>query len=407
MTTIGQVEKKTQERVRKLFCDQLGYSYLGDWTDRPDNRNIEEAYLREFLQGKQGYPETLVTRALHVLGKTAGDSSKNLYDRNHAVYGLLRYGVQVKPEVGETTQTVHLIDWAHPERNHFGIAEEVTIPGKASKAHPKRPDIVLYVNGIALGILELKRSTVSVAEGIRQNLDSQKKVFIEPFFSTVQWVMAGNDTEGLRYGAIETREKYFLRWKEPGTISNPLDQELTQICGKARFLELIHDFVVFDAGVKKLCRHNQYFGVRAAQENVKRHEGGILWHTQGSGKSLTMVWLTKWIREHIQDARVLIITDRTELDEQIEKVFLGVDEKIYRTKSGSDLVATLDATTPWLVCSLVHKFGGKEEGEDVGDIPGYIEELKRSFPPVFPPRGTWWSSSTNATAPRAGICTGP
>jgi type I restriction enzyme R subunit len=161
------------------------------------------------------------------------------------------------------------------------------------------------------------------------------------------------------------------------------DRALAQICNKTRFLELIHNFIVFDAGVKKLCRHNQYFGVRAAQENVRRGEGGIIWHTQGSGKSLTMVWLTKWIRENVRDGRVLIITDRTELDEQIEKVFKGVNEEIYRTRSGADLIATLNATTPWLVCSLIHKFGGKEEGEEVGDIPSYIEELKKALPPGF------------------------
>ena len=106
----------------------------------------------------------------------------------------------------------------------------------------------MYINGIALGVLELKRSTVSVAEGIRQNLDNQKKIFIEGFFSTMQLVMAGNDTEGLRYGTIQTPEKYYLTWKEESTVENPLDRCLTQICGKERFLELIHDFIVFDAG---------------------------------------------------------------------------------------------------------------------------------------------------------------
>ena len=168
----------------------------------------------------------------------------------------------------------------------------------------------------------------------------------------MQLVMAGNDTEGLRYGTIQTPEKYYLTWKEDSPVENPLDRALIQLCGKARFLELIHDFIVFDAGTKKLCRHNQYFGVRAAQDYVKRREGGIIWHTQGSGKSLTMVWLAKWIRENVKDARVLIITDRTELDEQIEKVFKGVNEDIYRTTSGADLIATLNATSPWLVCSL-------------------------------------------------------
>jgi type I restriction enzyme R subunit len=387
MSTVGQIEKRTQKRVVKLFREQLGYDYLGDWTDREGNRNIEEEYLRTFLRDRQGYDETLISRALYILDKTAGDTSKSLYDRNKAIYELLRYGVKVKAEVGENTQTVWLIDWKNPEKNHFAIAEEVTVAASGAKAHGKRPDVVLYVNGIALSVLELKRSTVSVAEGIRQNLDNQKKEFIQPFFSTMQWVMAGNDTEGLRYGAIETPEKYYLTWKEESTVENLLDRALIQLCAKARFLELIHDFIVFDAGVKKLCRPNQYFGVRAAQERVKLREGGIIWHTQGSGKSLTMVWLAKWIREHVTDARVLIITDRKELDEQIEKVFMGVNEDIYRTTSGADLIGTLNATKPWLVCSLIHKFGGKEESEEGGDIPGYIEELKKALPPGFAAKG--------------------
>ena len=386
MSSVGQIEKLTQKRVVKLFRDTLGYDYLGDWTDRPGNANIEVGLLRAWLK-KRGVDDGLIARALHILDKAAGDTTKSLYDRNKEVYSLLRYGVKFKPDVGENTVTVWLIDWKHPERNDFAIAEEVTILRADAKAHDKRPDVVLYVNGIALGVLELKRSTVSVAAGIRQNLDNQKKVFIEHFFSTMQLVMAGNDTEGLRYGTIQTPEKYYLNWKEASPVENLLDRQLIQMCEKTRFLEFIHDFIVFDAGIKKLCRHHQYFGVRAAQDNVKRREGGIIWHTQGSGKSLVMVWLTKWIRENVPDARVLIITDRTELDEQIEKVFKGVNEEIYRTKSGADLIATLNATTPWLACSLIHKFGGKEEGEEVGDIAGYIAEVKKALPPGFKPKG--------------------
>jgi len=386
MSFVGQIERKTQQRVVKLFRDTLGYDYLGNWIDREGNANIEPALLRAWLR-KRGVDDALIERALYVLDKAAGDTSKSLYDRNRAVYELLRYGVKVKADVGENTQTVWLIDWKQPENNDFAIAEEVAITATDPKAFGKRPDVVLYVNGIALGVLELKRSTVSVAEGIRQNLDNQKKEFIQPFFSTMQWVMAGNDTEGLRYGTIQTPEKYYLNWKEPSPVENLLDRALIQICGKARFLELIHDFIVFDAGIKKLCRHHQYFGVLAAQGNVRGREGGIIWHTQGSGKSLVMVWLTKWIRENVKDGRVLIITDRTELDEQIERVFLGVNEEIYRTKSGADLIARLNATTPWLMCSLIHKFGGKEDGEGVGDIAGYIEEVRKALPPDFTARG--------------------
>lgn len=286
MSTIGQIERKTQRRVVKLFRDTLGYDYLGDWADRVGNSNIEEDLLRTFLREKQGYDEALITRALHLFDKAANDSSKSLYDRNRAVYDMLRYAVKVKPGAGENTVDVWLIDWKNPQANHFAIAEEVTVAAASDKAHPKRPDVVLYVNGIALGVLELKRSTVSMGEGIRQNLDNQKKVFIEHFFATVQLVMAGNDTEGLRYGSIQTPEKYYLTWKEDSDVENLLDRALIQMCGKARFLELIHDFILFDAGTKKLCRHNQYFAVRASQEHVEQREGGIIWNTQGSGKRL-------------------------------------------------------------------------------------------------------------------------
>jgi type I restriction enzyme R subunit len=127
VSAIGQIEKKTQQRVVKLFHEQLGYDYLGDWTDREGNRNIEEALLRRFLREKQGYDDALITRALHLLDRAAGDASKSLYDRNRAVYDMLRYAVKVKPGVGENAVNVWLIDLKHPENNHFAIAEEVTV----------------------------------------------------------------------------------------------------------------------------------------------------------------------------------------------------------------------------------------------------------------------------------------
>ena len=212
MSTVGELEARTQRRVVNHFRHQLGYEYLGNWQDRPGNRNIETDLLTRFL-ARQGHSPALITKALDKLDKAAAlGGSKTLYDANREVYSLLRYGVKVRPGLGEHTVTVRLIDWETPAANDFAIAEEVTVEG----TNTKRPDIVLYVNGIAVGVLELKRSTVSVAQGIRQNLDNQKKDFIRPFFTTVQLVMAGNDTEGVRYGVIETREKYWLRWKEAG-----------------------------------------------------------------------------------------------------------------------------------------------------------------------------------------------
>jgi type I restriction enzyme R subunit len=379
LSEVGQKERRTQQRLVKLFRDELEYRYLGDWQDRDGNSNVEPELLRAWLT-KQGHSDYVVDRTLAAVekAKTVAPPT-SLYDANREVYTLLRYGVQVAPEVGEHKETVWLIDWDDPDNNDFAIAEEVTVFGE----HTKRPDIVLYVNGIALGVIELKRSIVSVAEGIRQSLDSQKKEFIEPFFATVQLIFAGNDTEGLRYGVIQTREKYFLEWKEEGGSDNPLDRGIAQLCTKERFLEILHDFIVFDAGTKKTCRHNQYFGVRAAQAFVKRRDGGIIWHTQGSGKSLTMVWLAKWIRENITDSRVLIVTDRTELDEQIEKVFKGVDEDIYRTKSGTDLVSVLNRKDEDLICSLVQKFGSSGEGS----VDAFIEEIEKHLPKDFKPKG--------------------
>ncbi len=404
MSEVGAKESATQARVIKLFQNRLDYTYLGNWIEGERSIPVEDKRLWAFLE-RRGYDKNLIQKALVKFNKAlALGEGKNLYDANKEVYDSLRYGVKVKAGVGKQTQTVWLIDWKEPLNNDFAIAEEVSVKGE----HKKRPDIVLYVNGIALGVLELKRSGVSVAEGIRQNLDNQKKTFIRNFFTTIQLVMAGNDTEGLRYGVVETPEKYFLTWKEENPdynlkiderslkylsssecdgADNPLDVALLRVCDKGRLLELIHDFIVFDKGTKKICRHNQYFGVRAAQRRIKEREGGIVWHTQGSGKSLVMVWLAKWIRENITDSRILIITDRTELDQQIEGVFLGVDEKIYRTASGADLIGTLAESTEWLICSLVHKFGGCEEKQINAATEEFIKVMRDSIPKDFKAKG--------------------
>ena len=387
MNSVGQQEYLTQRRVIAFFQSALGYNGLGDWKNRPNNSNIEAEFLTDWLES-QGHSDQIIGRTLFEVRKAAAlGGNRTLYSANHEVYGLLRYGVKIQPDAGEHHQTVWLIDWKNPTNNHFGVAEEVTVVAE----NTKRPDIVLYVNGIALGVLELKRSTVSVSEGIRQNLGNQRSAFIRPFFSTVQLIMAGNETEGLRYGVIETPEKHWLRWKETDDIEgdNALLRELRRLCNKERILEILHDFIVFDAGTKKICRHNQYFGVKAAQTRVKKREGGIIWHTQGSGKSLTMVWLAKWIHENIPPSRVLIITDRTELDEQIEKVFTGVNEDIYRTRSGADLVGALNDPSKWLVCSLVHKFGRSGEISE-RDVEDFIEEIKENLPDGFQPSGEFF-----------------
>jgi type I restriction enzyme R subunit len=375
MNGVGKAERVTQNRVIALFRDQLGYRYLDDWSERAENSNIEEKLLAEYLT-RAGYSPEQISRAIYLLKTEAANPTRSLYDNNKAVYSFLRYGVPVKIEAGKVTDTVKLINWSEPEKNDFAIAEEVTLGGN----YERRPDLVLYINGIAVAVTELKNSYVSIGDGIRQLLSNQQKEFNEWFFSTVQIAFAGNDSEGLRYGAIGTPEKYFLKWKEDeaDNAGYKLDKYLLKMCRKERLIELLHDFVLFDGGIKKLPRVHQYFGIKRAQEHVSAYKGGIIWHTQGSGKSIVMVLLARWILENKPKARVLVLTDRDELDKQIERVFKEAGEEISRTSSGRDLTTKLGQAKPRLLCSLIHKFGKK----GVDDFDAFIEELKKQPTPA-------------------------
>jgi type I restriction enzyme R subunit len=366
--TVAQPERATQDRVIRLFQHELGYRFLGSWAHRDGNSNVEETLLTAHLK-RCGYTQAQISRAIHQLHTEADNQQRGLYANNQAVYRLLRYGVTVIAEAGKPAETVHLVNWRQPDLNDFAIAEEVTLRGDLER----RPDLVLYLNGIAVAVIELKNSRVSIGNGIRQLLSNQEPEFHQWFFSTVQLVFAGNNSEGLKYGTIGTPEKYFLTWKEDEQDNSrfKLDKYLLKLCAKDRLLELIHDFVVFDGGVKKVPRVHQYVGIKRAQQHVRDRQGGIIWHTQGSGKSIVMVLLAKWILENEPNARVAIITDRTELDEQIERVFTAAGTPIKRTSSGKELMRLLGQATPRLLCSLVHKFGPKR----VADFEAYIHDL--------------------------------
>ncbi|WP_212779810.1 HsdR family type I site-specific deoxyribonuclease, partial [Helicobacter pylori] len=339
-------EKEVQKQVIETF-KSMGYAYLGDLT-KSDNENINKESLKAWLVKNQKINHERWQRIEHEIHKAL---TNDLYEANQKFYELLIYGVKTRISQNEPTQTSWLIDWKDVSKNEFSVAEEVSVKGP----NTKRPDMVLYVNGIALGVLELKNSSVSVESAIRQNLDNQKKEFIRDFFKTIQLVMAGNESQGLRYGVIETKEKYYLSWKEEGVQKN-LFETIECFLKKERFLEFIHDFLIFDKGQKKCARFHQYFAIKKTQEFIHKKEGGIIWHTQGSGKSLTMVWLTQWLRKNIKQARILIVTDRRELDAQIQGVFLGIGEAIYRADSKKDLLRVLFENKEFLVGSLVHKF---------------------------------------------------
>lgn len=398
MSNVNELEIVTQDRIiNKIFKDKLDYTYLGNFEDRENNSNIEEELLLKFLIKK--YPKEIAKKAIAELKKVAHNETKSLYEVNKEVYNMLKYGTGVTLYVGQKEQKVYFIDYEDYTKNDFYIAEEVTVEGQ----NEKRPDIVIYINGIAIGVIELKRSTVSINEGIRQNLDNQKTLFIERFFTTIQFVIAGNDTEGLKYATTLTPAKYYLPWIEDikaigelhekvNSLINKngflIDQQLTSLFEKERLIDLIDNFIIFDGGIKKVPRYNQYFGVSNAREYIEKHESGIIWHTQGSGKSLSMVLLAKWILTNINDSRVLVFTDRKELDKQIEDVFSNVGETIYRAKSCNDLLQSLNEYSKGrLICSLIHKVGSSVDEASDKNYADYVKELTKYKNEVYSAKG--------------------
>lgn len=405
MSNIGDNERKTQNRVIDFFKNTLHYTYIGNLSEQ-ENSNIIEDKLSEYLKGR-GYSRRLINGAIDELKKASLNLQQGLYSANKEVYSLLKYGAKVKEDADKPAKTVYFIDFEDIGNNDFYIAEEVTVVGN----NTKRPDLVIYVNGIALAVIELKNSRVSVNDGIRQNNTNQNEGAIRKFFTTMQFCVAGNESEGMRYGTVGTAEKFYLEWKEDAFTSFSeernetdllIEEKIKDIKGrlykdffclfyKKRFLDLIHNFVIFDNGRKKLCRYNQYYAIKRAQMRIlNKNQGGIVWHTQGSGKSLTMVWLSKWILSNIPDARVLIITDREELDDQIERLYTGVDVNISRAKSGKDLLGRINAFDDRMMCSLIHKFGKRgTETKDI-DYDAYIKEIKESLPEDFSPKGRFF-----------------
>ena len=419
-------ERAVQNRVIKLLCDKNGYEYIGNLKDT-ENTNIREDILMEFLMDRQGLTSIQASEAVRKLKEVAYCANKDaLYNSNKDVYNTLRYPVSVSQGVGLPNKQVWLIDWKDTYNNIFHIAEEVTVRKQTIGNEHRRPDVVIYINGIALAVIELKKATVSVDDGISQNWRNQQDGEIPNFFSTPQLLLAGSESQGVYYGTTLTPPKYWLHWKEPAgdgypydnlklpvsssiygpkEYPNELDRSLMQMLHPDRLLEFLHDCVVFDGGVKKVARPNQYFAIVAAKTRIRNKQSGIIWHSQGSGKSLTMVWLAQWIRENIDDSRVIIITDRDELDKQIENGFKDAGEHPVRAKSGDHLIGMLNGkdrngnavkTYP-LICTLIHKFGlagdpevnesheKKLRGERSAEQ--YLKDLSERLPEDFKAKG--------------------
>lgn len=409
-------EREYQNEIVKLFREELHYNYLGKLQYGKNKQNTEQGYknspivedeLRRFLSREGSkYTEYQIEEAIRFVKDAAKLPDKRkgtLAETNNNLYEILIRHLAIPPDSEKTHENVYLFDFKNPLANNFSIAEEVSFIDPLTSSH-SRPDIVVYVNGIALGVIELKRSTVTLEEGIKQNLSNEMDL-IPSFFTTVQVTVAASDKNGFKYATILTPQKFWCPWKrDDHKIGESLtDKEaFSTFFRKETFFDLFRYGIINDGGTKKIMRPHQYHALQAAIPRLKYKNSGVIWHSQGSGKSLTMVWLAKYIRRTFNNPRVLVITDRTELDIQINNTFLGTSENIHQAKSSDDLLNTLQNGREWLICSLIHKFGrhidpetGKEViGNDESRIPleKYLQELqnilKFKYPNGFQAKGT-------------------
>lgn len=398
-----QRERDYQNQIIALFRDKLQYTYLGNFqyargakknSFGKENSPLIEDEMRLFLKSQlnsndnKQYTEMQIVEAVRQLRSTLrlpDGRPGTLVDINTDVYKLLIHGVKAKPSPDETERDVMFIDFVNTSNNRLCIAEEVSYIDPLTGSH-SRPDLVVYINGIAVAVIELKRSLVSIEEAIKQQLSNQCDL-IPSFFTTAQFTIAASDTNGFQYATINTPKDFWCAYKRDTNKTGVVltDQEaFSEFFEKEQFLTFLRYGVLTDGGVKKVMRPHQFHALRAVIPRLKEKESGVIWHSQGSGKSLTMVWIAEYIRANFEDPRVLVITDRTELDKQIASNFTNAGNMLHRATSQEDLLNNLQSGTEWLICSLIHKFGRHKSGdkEVVGadnitiPLERYLRELK-------------------------------
>lgn len=391
-----QKEREYQNALVKRFQEELGYTYLGNWQYAKGanvnnmgvaNSPILDDEVRSFLK-EQGRTEMQIEDVLVKLKDKArlGDSKmSSLIQCNTDLYDTLIMGIKSQPSPEENHEDVMFFDFDHPQNNHFAIAEEVSFIDPLLGKN-KRPDIVVYVNGIALAVIELKRSLGNYEEGIKQHLSNERD-FIPSFFTTTQFTIASNDNVEFRYGTIGTPLPFWCKWKRD---TNKVGDTITEkeayrlFFDKENFMFFFHYGVLNDGGIKKVLRPHQIYAIKAAAKRMPQKESGVIWHSQGSGKSLTMVALASYIQKNFSNPRVVVITDRKELDLQLAGTFVKGGNKLHHAESCSDLLDTLNKGDEWLICSLIHKFGAhkhndeaeKDESGTKVSLDEYLNELQ-------------------------------
>jgi len=407
-------ENKIQQNSINLL-QSLGYKFIS----REENLRLRggkssEVLFREILTKKLGeingyeykgkrykFSQSNVLKAVDEL---AGISlNEGLMVANERITNLLLLGTSLEENLEDGTKrsfSFKFIDFENLQNNDFYVTEEFEVSrvSQSDAQKHRRPDLVLFINGIPIVAIELKKSSVSFENGIKQLEKEQGKDEIAHLFKYIQLTIAANGS-GARYGTTGTLFKFYSVWKEQdeakakeslkslinGREISTLDMTLFALLSKDRLLRLVRHYIFFDQKMKKVCRYQQFFAIEETLKRVSMvkdgvRAGGLIWHTQGSGKSLTMVMLTKLLKQIYINSKIIVVTDRIDLDGQIHKTFENTDTTAGRASSGSDLIEKLQSGVS-VITTLVHKFEKVKNQKVVirdGDIFVLVDESHRT-----------------------------
>lgn len=374
----------------------LGYVYISPAEAELQRGNLYNVLLTEVLQSQlaklnsftykgesYNFSEKNIRQAMLDLDEALTDG---LVKTNEKIYDTLMFGRSYQEQLHDGTNRsfdLKFVDWEMPENNVFHVIDEFAIERQDGQGLI-RPDIVLFVNGIPFAVIECKKASIAMKQGISQMLRNQGKNFIPQLFKYTQILMATNKNETM-YATCGTPEKFWSLWKEEdekwlkkeiyrcvqGRLYTKQDENIISLFHPSRLLELTRFFTLFDNAVKKIARYQQFFAVREIIQTVQdtdkdgNRQSGVVWHTQGSGKSLTMVMVAKYILSRMTDChpKVLIVTDRVELDKQIHRTFNHTRLKAHRATTGRKLVELINSNSADVITTLVHKFDTAAENQ--------------------------------------------
>ncbi len=376
---------ESQDRAIKVL-EKLGYQYVprsqAEILRGRLSNVIFTDVLREFLQRQSFFYRGKQTPfSDRSIGKAINDIDvplvSGLMSASKTVYDMLISGSSYEEELfdgGRQSFDLKFIDWEHPENNIWQVTDEFSV--ERSNGKYTRPDIVLLINGIPIVVIECKKSGINVDEGVTQNIRNWQPDYIPHLFKFVQIVMAMNPNI-VKYGTCGTLFEHFSIWREKdykwqqekcGNVSPDgkiveQDRTIVSMLSRERLLEIIRYFILYDNNVKKIARYQQFFGIQKAMKRIKGEDGkntknGVIWHTQGSGKSLTMVMLVKKIISDpdIKNPRFVLVSDRINLDKQLRDNFVKAQMSPSRAKTGKGLIGLLKDKGEIVITTLVHKF---------------------------------------------------